>query len=156
MNRYPSSESAVVEQGQVSTGQFVPPPALTAGMAAARRVNVAAHLRGGRRPVHAADLDVYAAIVGRAPTVEERERALELPRIEPYALAPVEHSGLARHWSPAVLCAHLRSVCVCYTGRALRVSRPHISNFVRRISGEAVRAFEATQAKLRHARADAE
>lgn len=115
-------------------------------------------LRGVRRPLHPADIDVFAAIVGRSPTTEERERALEPPpapeeAIEPDAARPptVALVVAGRTWSPSLLCAHLRAM-VTHSGQAFRANRPQFTGWVRRVSNEAIRRLDPAPLRRRLAK----
>lgn len=113
-------------------------------------IGTASRVRGARRPLNPADIDMFAAIVGRSPTDEERERALAPPPPDEPTPEPASVVQSARAWSPGLLCAHLRSMC--HTGLAFRVSRPQLTGWVKRVSGEAIRRFETTPIRRRLAK----
>ena len=109
-------------------------------------------VRGQRIEVTSADLTMYSAITGRAPSAEERERALTWSDGDPMnvqiaqAVGSAEGSGThtqastailpaaaaLRPWHPIALTMRLRELW--HGGFSLRVTRPQISNWVRRLS----------------------
>ncbi len=101
-----------------------------------------------RRRVLQHDLDMYAAISGRRPTVLPQEQP------PPTALAPATGA-----WSPLVLCGYLRQVYHRRVGMYVR--RPHLGEFFQKLSGQAcerlreaqTRVAAAQESKLRRARA---
>jgi hypothetical protein len=117
-------------------------------------------LRGGRRPLNPADIDVFAAIVGRSPTAEERERALEPPAETRTEAAESSDAArpptvalvvAGRTWSPALLCTHLRAL-VNQSGHAYRAYGPQFTGWVRRVSNEAIRRLDPAPLRRRLAK----
>ncbi len=106
-------------------------------------------VRAPRMQVTQADLDMYAVIVGRTPTLEEQTQALNPPEeveetaeqqqvMESEASAPWLPS-----WSPVVLRSYLRG----FSG-GFKVNRPHIASWVYRVSAEARKRLQESQARL--------
>jgi hypothetical protein len=100
-------------------------------------------VRGQRLEITPADLTMYSVITGRAPSREERERALtwsdadpmheEIAGIAPAAAAAVLPAGYAaRPWHPAALSLWVRDVW--FNGLTIKMNRPQISGWVRRVS----------------------
>ena len=122
-------------------------------------------VRGQRLEVTTADLTMYSAITGRAPSREERQRALTWSEADPMngqiadAVASEQQDPAAeattailpaaaamRPWHPAALSLRLREMWL--NGISLRVSRPQISNWVRRLS----MAIQQGRRRVRQAR----
>jgi hypothetical protein len=122
-------------------------------------------VRGQRIEVTSADLTMYSAITGRAPSAEERERALTWSEGDPMhgeiaqAVASDEFSAdsptsnailsadvATRSWHPLALTMRLREMWL--NGFSLRMSRPQISNWVRRLS----QALQQGRRRVRQAR----
>ena len=115
-------------------------------------------VRGQRLEITTADLTMYSAITGRAPTREERARALTWSDADPMHDEIADAAGTAprtvyirgagsagpmtagavlpmhalRPWHPASLSLRLRDIW--FNGITLRVARPQIGNWVRRVS----------------------
>lgn len=109
--------------------------ALPAGPATQGRV------RGQRLEITSADLNIYAVITGRAPSTEERERALTWGETDPMhaeiAATAAAATAVAlqplRPWSVA-LSARLRELW--FNGISIRRStRPQLNLWARRLSG---------------------
>lgn len=94
---------------------------------------LAARLRGGKRPVRSEDLDVYAAIVGRAPTTQERDWAINTSMTPTTALA----ARPAPSWIERSL------------GLSIHFSRPQLAAWVRKVSADARRRLRAYQTRFR-------
>lgn len=104
-----------------------------------------------------ADLNMYALIVGRAPSETERLAALAGTSRERDALCAASSDNVGpegaapvparRSWSPGVLCHYLREF---YNGNiSLRVTGPQVSAWVRQLSTEARRRLQINQARVR-------
>jgi hypothetical protein len=120
----------MAEQTQYSArAQWATPPAFSLFRGVRRQAT------GGRWEVTQADLDMYRMITGRAASADERADDGELSR----ASAPVM---ARRTWSPTVLYCGLREFCSS-TSLRLRVVRPQVATWVRRVSGDARRRFAA-------------
>ena len=123
-------------------------------------------VRGQRLEVTTADLTMYSAITGRAPSREERQRALTWSEADPMngqiadavaseppeaaaegstAILPAAAAAM-RPWHPAALTLRLREMWL--NGISLRVSRPQIGNWVRRLS----MAIQQGRRRVRQAR----
>ena len=103
-------------------------------------------VRGQRLEITSADLTMYSVITGRAPSREERERALTWSDADPMheqiagmTAAPTNGGGGAilpahamRPWHPLALSVRLRELW--FNGFTLRVNRPHLSQWMRRFS----------------------
>jgi hypothetical protein len=114
-------------------------------------------VRGQRLEITSADLTMYSAITGRAPTREERQRALTWSEADPMheeiagatgtvsrpSVGRINQSGptttgavlpmhAVRPWHPASLSLRLREIW--FNGITLRATRPQIGNWVRRVS----------------------
>ena len=113
-------------------------------------------VRGQRLEITSADLTMYSAITGRAPTREERQRALTWSEADPMhdeiagatgtvsrTVGGLSRSGpsmagavlpmhAVRPWHPASLSLRLREIW--FNGITLRAARPPIGNWVRRVS----------------------
>jgi hypothetical protein len=117
-------------------------------------------LTGARRPrrsdqrweVTNADINMYAMIVGRAPSEAERLAALTgvdadgnpIPRPSPERRD--EDTRLAgRSWSPAVMFTYLRGLCV---GTIELRGGPQFSGWVRQLSMQARQRIQETQVRL--------
>jgi hypothetical protein len=101
--------------------------------------------------VTGADLDMYAAIVGRAPPTDaEKVAALALAR-ERAAQAEAQAAEEAQRpsgppWSPVVLCNYLRELCV--GTMQLQVGGPQVYGWVRTVSIQARLRIQQTQARF--------
>jgi hypothetical protein len=97
-------------------------------------------VRGQRLEITPADLTMYSAITGRAPSKEERQRALTWSDADPMhdqigaTLAPSAALSIhaMRPWHPAALSLRLREIW--FNGLTIKVTRPQISNWLRRMS----------------------
>ena len=118
-------------------------------------------VRGQRLEITSADLTMYSAITGRAPTREERQRALTWSEADPMHEEIADAAGTApqrttvtrsagpagrpmmagsavlpmhavRPWHPASLTLRLREIW--FNGITLRTARPQIGSWVRRMS----------------------
>jgi hypothetical protein len=115
-------------------------------------------VRGQRLEITSADLTMYSAITGRAPTREERQRALTWSEADPMheeiagatgnevsrtTVSGPSQSGhsiagavlpmhAVRPWHPTSLSLRLREIW--FNGITLRAARPQIGNWVRRVS----------------------
>ena len=109
-------------------------------------------VRGQRLEVTTADLTMYSAITGRAPSREERKRALTWSEADPMhgqiadavaseqqaevdsssSTAILPAAAAMRPWHPAALTLRLREIWL--NGISLKVGRPQIGNWVRRLS----------------------
>ena len=99
-------------------------------------------VRGQRLEITSADLTMYSMITGRAPSTEERKRALTWSDADPLhrqlagAMSRSSSAVLPAHalrpWHPAALSVRLRDLWL--NGFTLRVARPQVSNWVRRVS----------------------
>lgn len=101
-------------------------------------------VRGQRLEITPADLTMYSAITGRAPSSEERERALNWSEEDPMhehisGIVPTAGHASAvlpvhalRPWHPGALSLRLREIW--FNGLTIRVNRPQISNWLRRFS----------------------
>lgn len=99
-------------------------------------------VRGQRLEVTKADLTMYSAITGRAPSREEQNRALTWSEADPMHEQIAEAAGTsdaatnaivpARSWNPASLSHRIRDIW--FNGLHVRVPRPQLSNWVRRVS----------------------
>jgi hypothetical protein len=103
-------------------------------------------VRGQRLEITKADLTMYSAITGRAPSREERERALTWSDADPLHERIADRRGTVltapmaaalpiqamRPWHPAALSLRLRDMW--FNGLTIRVNRPHLTNWVRRLS----------------------
>jgi hypothetical protein len=107
-------------------------------------------VRGQRLEITAADLTMYSAITGRAPSVAERERALTWSESDPMhaeiadatagemsssssststAVVPLR---AMRAWHPMALSLRLREIW--FNGLTLRVPRLQITQWMQRLS----------------------
>jgi hypothetical protein len=103
-----------------------------------------------------ADLNMYAMIIGRPQSDAEKVEAMQLARRrqelrEAREAEEAERRELGPSWSPAVLCAYLRGICVGTI--QLRVGGPQISGWVRQLSMHARQRLQETQMRLTNARA---
>ena len=102
-------------------------------------------VRGQRIEVTSADLKIFSAITGKAPTAEERRRALTWSDGDPLndeiddatASSTIASAGsslaLPMHpWSPSGLSLRLREMW--FNGISIRVARPQVSTWLRRLS----------------------
>ena len=121
-------------------------------------------VRGQRLEVTTADLTMYSAITGRAPSREERKRALtwsegdplheqiadavatEQPDMPAETTTAILPAAAMRPWHPAALTLRLREMWL--NGISIRVNRPQIGNWVRRLS----MALQQGRRRVRQAR----
>jgi hypothetical protein len=99
-------------------------------------------VRGQRLEVTRADLTMYSAITGRAPSREERQRALTWSEADPMHEQIAEAAGTTdeisdaivpvRAWHPSSISHRIRDIW--FNGLHVRVPRPQLSNWVRRVS----------------------
>ncbi len=100
-------------------------------------------VRGQRLEITSADLTMYSAITGRAPSTEERDRALTWSDADPVhdqlmgtmarsAASAILPAHILRPWHPAALSLRLRDIWL--NGLTLRVGRPQVSHWLRRVS----------------------
>ena len=96
-----------------------------------------------RRRVLQHDLDMYAAISGRPadakPAEEPVEEAVRVPT-----------AARARPWSAAVLASYLEHLSV--PRLAIRVVRPEVADWVRKLSSHAIDRIQEAQDRLASAR----
>ena len=132
----------MIEKLLIPTHPVLPEPDTDSGSSGAARMRVTE-----------SDLDMYAAIVGRAPSASERAMALEPVGDEQ---AAIDHPSMTeyqralrlnsprstRSWSPAMICSHLLG------GISVRVRHPQISAWVKRMSLEATRRLLETHARI--------
>ena len=129
-------------------------------------------VRGQRLDITSADLTMYSAITGRAPTREERQRALTWSEADPLhdeiagaTGGPSRSAGTrpsassqtmasavlpmhaVRPWHPVSLSLRLRDIW--FNGITLRAARPQIGNWVRRVS----LALQQGRQRVKHRRA---
>ena len=95
-------------------------------------------VRGQRLEITSADLNMYAVITGRAPSSEERERALTWGETDPLhaeiAAAAALPIQALRPWHPSALSMRLRDLW--FNGISLRRSTsPQLNRWARRLSG---------------------
>ncbi len=91
--------------------------------------------RGIRPGITKADLTMYSAITGRAPSREERERALtwrEADAANTVVASAVLPAHALKPWHPAAVSMRIRDIWM--NGISIRVNRPQISHWVRRVS----------------------
>lgn len=99
--------------------------------------SLAARLRGGKRPVRSEDLDVYAAIVGRAPTTQERQWALtESGNAGAAVLTPPAPTGPGG-WLERSL------------GLSIHLNRPQFAAWMRKVSNDARQCLRSCQSRFR-------
>jgi hypothetical protein len=100
-------------------------------------------VRGQRLEITTADLTMYSMITGRAPSKEERKRALTWSESDPLngqlagalgrsASSAIIPAHALRPWHPAAISLRIRDIWL--NGLTLRVSRPQVSHWVRRVS----------------------
>lgn len=99
-------------------------------------------VRGQRLEITSADLAMYSFITGRAPSSEERERALTWAEADPAHDAIAAATGAEqstalvatgpRAWHPSVISLRVREIW--FNGLTLRTARPQITHFLRRLS----------------------
>jgi hypothetical protein len=100
-------------------------------------------VRGQRIEITPADLTMYSAITGRAPSREERTRALTWAETDPSndeiatAITAAGPSSLAgadalRPWHPSAISLRVRELW--FNGLTLKTARPQISHWLRRLS----------------------
>ena len=104
-------------------------------------------VRGQRLEITSADLTMYSFITGRAPSSEERERALTWAEADPAldviaaatgteqasstGLVPVGTHG-PRAWYPSAISLRVREIW--FNGITLKTARPQITHWLRRLS----------------------
>jgi len=107
-------------------------------------------VRGQRLEITSADLTMYSFITGRAPSSEERERALTWAEADPAhdaiaaattnapsALVPAAAAAAAasyslRAWYPSAISLRVREIW--FNGITLKTARPQITHWLRRLS----------------------
>ena len=100
-------------------------------------------VRGQRLEVTPADLTMYSAITGRAPSEEERERALTWSESDPMhdeiaaSAAPVGMTSalspvVLRPWHPLAWSMRIREIW--FNGLTIRMARPQVTQWLRRMS----------------------
>lgn len=92
-----------------------------------------------RRRVLQHDLDMYHAISGSRPTVP-------LPKEPRHEAVKVATAARARPWSPMVLAIHLGNFCSQRI--AMRVMKPEMADWVRKLSGQALERLQEAQMRL--------
>jgi hypothetical protein len=102
-----------------------------------------------------ADLNMYAMIVGRPQSDAEKVAAMQLARQkqeerDAREAEEAEWRQLGPSWSPTVLCAYLRGICVGTI--QFRVGGPQFSGWVRQLSMQARQRLQETQVRLTNAR----
>ena len=94
-------------------------------------------VRGQRLEVTSADLSMYTVITGRAPSSEERDRALTWGESDPMhaeiAAAAALPIAALRPWHPLALSMRLRAIW--FNGITIRSTRPQLNRWARRLSG---------------------
>jgi hypothetical protein len=99
-------------------------------------------VRGQRREITPADLKMYSFITGRAPSSEERDRALTGAETDPThdavaaatspsAIVPAASYPI-RAWRPSAISLRVREIW--FNGITLKTARPQITNWLRRLS----------------------
>jgi hypothetical protein len=155
----PSTESPNSQESVAAEFEAVAVDESTADAGAAARAS-GGRVRGQRLEITPADLTMYSAITGRAPSAEERERALGWSESDPMnseiaaILCPSPDSKSAaivpihafRPWYPAGLSLRLREMWS--NGVTLRVSRPQFGQWFRRLS----HALQQGRRRVRQAR----
>jgi hypothetical protein len=96
-----------------------------------------------RRRVLQHDLDMYAAISGKPPGMPPAEEATE-------EAVEVATAARARPWSATVLANYLGHLHV--PRLAVRVVRPEVADWMRRLSGQALERLHEAQDRLASAR----
>jgi hypothetical protein len=105
-------------------------------------------VRGQRLEITSADLTMYSFITGRAPSSEERERALTWAEADPAHDAIAAASGTEppstsllsaggvghgpRLWHPSTISLRVREIW--FNGITLKTARPQITHWLRRLS----------------------
>jgi hypothetical protein len=99
-------------------------------------------VRGQRLEITSADLTMYSFITGRAPSSEERERALNWAETDPTHDAIATATGQAaivpaaiypmRSWTPSAISLRVRELW--FNGITLKTARPQITHWLRRLS----------------------
>jgi hypothetical protein len=99
-------------------------------------------VRGQRLEITPADLTMYSVITGRAPSAQERERALTWTEHDPLndqiagvsgtAVTAVVPAHAMRPWHPMALSLRVRELW--FNGFTIRVNRPQLSHWMRRFS----------------------
>ena len=107
---------------------------------------------GARWEVTQADLNMYRVITGREANADEAADVSKADELTTAADAVDDRAecGLAvparRTWSPVTFYASLRRFCAAQSN--LRVARPKIANWVRRVSSEARRRLQETGTRI--------
>ena len=127
--------SQVVAEDAMSPSIQSPPPVEAETSGEPPRA-VQGRVRGQRLAITSADLSMYTVITGRAPSCEERERALTWGECDPLhaqiaAAAALPIQSL-RPWHPAALSMRLRDMW--FNGITVRAPRAPLNNWVRRLS----------------------
>ena len=148
-------------RGRVLTREVLMSVATTPVLAPVTRVLGGSRRQQKRRSdqtweVTEADLNMYAMIIGRPQSDAEKVEAIQLARRkqelrEAREAEEAERRELGPSWSPAVLCAYLRGICVGTI--QLRVGGPQFSGWVRTLSMQARQRLQETQVRLTNARA---
>ena len=110
----------------------------------------APRVRGQRLEITSADLSMYAVITGRAPSREERERALTWGEHDPLhaeiAAAAALPMQALRPWHPVSLSLRLRDIW--FNGITVRSPGPQLNTWARRLSA----ALQQGSRRLRQGR----
>ena len=92
-----------------------------------------------RRPLMRHDLELYAAISGKAPRIVTPEEAAR-------RAARVKSGARSRPWSPAVLAGYLGNFSMPrLTAKAVK---PEMADWIRRLSVQAIDRLQEAQARL--------
>jgi hypothetical protein len=100
-------------------------------------------VRGQRLEITSADLTMYSFITGRAPSREERDRALTWAEADPahdaIAAATASQSAIVpassypmRPWHPSAISLRVRELW--FNGLTLKTARPQFTHWLRRLS----------------------
>ena len=98
-------------------------------------------VRGQRLEITPADLTMYSFITGRAPSSEERDRALTWAEADPTHEAIAAATGQSamvpasypmRAWHPTAISLRVRDIW--FNGITLKTARPQITHWLRRLS----------------------
>ena len=107
-------------------------------------------VRGQRLEITSADLNMYAVITGRAPSHEERERALTWGESDPLHAQVAAAAALPMHelrpWHPAAVAMRVREIW--FNGLTVRAPRPQLHTWARRLSS----ALDQARQRLRPGR----
>ena len=96
-----------------------------------------------RRRIMQQDLDMYAAISGRAPAMSAQDAPVE-------QAVKVATAARAKPWSAAVLASYLSGIRV--PRLAEKVVSPEVSDWVRKVSNQALGRLQEAQDRLTSAR----